>query len=400
MDNQTIKNFVADQLKAGLSTEDITTQLRTAGWDEDTIQTAFTAARDTITPTPPIATPPVQTSALSNQMDDLLQQDAPEEKPTAVETNLTTHPDTVPLPPPTGRSRFKTGLKLFTQSFRIMRSNPELLRYAAMSTLWTFAITALLVAVILFDAFSNSPILTYRYINSAGETDFSVTWIGFLLGVGVTYIFTVVASFYGVALASHALGIFRGQPGHYRDHIKKAIKKLPAILVFSLITTIVGYILRVIEERFRLIGWIVAKLLGALWTVATSFVLPVIADSDDNGAKAISHSVKLFKEHWGETIIGRVAVGGAVMVLYLGIGLPIFIGLAFGLTVAFGMIGALIAFGIYILGLVLLVIFSTLADSIITTSLYYYAQHGAVPPSYSPELLGEVFTEKKKKTKK
>ncbi len=403
MNQEKIKAFVMAQLKAGLSTEDITIQLRTAHWSEADIEAAFAAAREEIAPTPIAAAPAPRLEMAPSVSPEMHTSSSSETEDTAEFSTATTQPSTeqptATLPPPSGRGSFKTGLKLFTQSIRIMRSNPGLLRYAAMSTGWTVLIMVLFAAIAIIDS-SKSSIFFASGTDIDGSSTLEPTLYGFMLIILVGYTVSTIAAFYGVAISSHALAIFRGEPGGYKDHISKARQKLRTILVFSLINLIVGYILSLLESRFRIIGWIVSKILGALWKLSTSFVLPVIADSDDSGTKAIKSSMTLFKNNWGETITGRVAAGGAVMLLYFLVGIPLFFILFIALTAALGVIGLIIALLLLLLGFLLLAIIASLADSIVTTSLYYYSKYNAIPPTYSPELLSDVLIRKKSKKSK
>lgn len=63
----------------------------------------------------------------------------------------------------------------------------------------------------------------------------------------------------------------------------------------------------------------------------------------------------------------------------------------------FGVIGILIALGLYVVGILILTVLGSLASNILNVCLYYYAQYKVIPPAFSPELLASVFIEKKKK---
>lgn len=403
MNKEQNKTFVMDQLKAGVSVKDIVIQLHTAQWSNSAIEEAFAAARQELSPAPetlisqPAAEP--TTPSLSGEMAALIQEDSATNTVSEASPSLHQQPaaaTAATLPPSSGRGSFKTGLALFMQSIRFMRNNPGLLRYAAMSTAWSLLLAIVVAVVAIFDSSSNQ-LLFLKTHDYSSRSSIEPTSLGLVLLVVMAYVISSIVAFYGVAISSHTLAIFRGKPGTYKDHIAKARKKLPAILVFALINTVVGYILGFLEQRLRILGWIVSKIFGILWKLATSFVLPVIADSDVSGTKAIRNSITLFKSNWGETVTGRVAAGGAVMSLYFLLAFPIALVLLILLAPLLGAIGVLITIMLLLFGFLCLAVISSFADSIVTTSLYYYATYRAIPPSYSPELLADVFKEKKSK---
>jgi hypothetical protein len=265
-----------------------------------------------------------------------------------------------------------------------------------MSMAWSLGIFTAVMVIAIFDA-THAQKLFYGTIDSTGSRSYSATLPGFLLLVVSSYMATVATYYYGVALSSHVLAIFRGAPSEYKQHIALARKRFTAIAVYALIATVVGYLLRLLEERFKLVGFIISRILGALWSLATSFVLPIIADSTESGPQSIKHSVSLFKANWGETIVSRISLIGFIVILYVVIGLPLVIFLAIVLGSTIGIVGMIIALAIYLIGAIILAVLNALASNILNVCLYYYAQYKVIPPAFSPELLASVFIEKKKK---
>ena len=362
MNNTQLSNYIFQQLQQGLSPADISVQLRNAGWNEADISSGFSTAQASVVPSPiTVSTAPVQ------------------------------------LPPPLAKSRIKLGWLVFKQSIRFISINPGLIRYIIMSLIFTLIIFGVLVAIFLVDSHGSQTLFYTTYDKVADTTAYGATVLGFIVTVLFGYVGTFVTYYYGVALASHVLAIFHATPGTYKEHIALARKRLPAIAVYALIATVVGYILRTIEERFKIIGWIIARILGVLWALATTFVLPIIADTNENAPKSIKHSIALFKSTWGETITGRIALTGFLFIIYFLIGIPVTIALTVGLGTLFGIIGAVIAIVIFIIGIIIISTLEVLASNVLNVSLYYYAQYKTIPPSFSPELLASVFVAKKAK---
>ena len=394
MQNSQISQYILSQIKSGLAPEDITAQLRGAGWQEADIVAGFEQAQAQIAP-PPVQAPAVDTPTqpTPQQFADQPAMSTQPNEPVATDVNSpASQPARQQLPPPIKRGRMKTGWLLFKQSLAIIKTNPALWRYMVMSMLVTFLFIILIIAITVIDMFTTNLIA----VPGADDT-YDVTLLGYALGVLATITMTSVTFYYATALSSHVLSIFRGEQTQYAQHIKAARSKLPAIITFAIITVIIGYILRTLEQRFRLVGWIISKIIGILWALATTFVISIIADSEASAPTSIKQSIALFKENWAETITSRVTLGGALFLVYFLVMIPVTFVLFMVFGALFGSVGLFIAAAIFIVGVVVLSILETLATNILNVCLYYYAKYGIIPPSFSPELLASVFVDKKKK---
>lgn len=384
-----LTTYIVKQLQSGLTPDDIAGQLRGAGWREENIQEGFSSAHEILQPTP--------AEAPSSQI-------SPGEPPNSPESEgAQPQPDTevqqvqAVLPAPIQRGKLKTGWLLFKQSLSILRTYPGLMKYPAISIAISLVLTGLIIGLFVYDAVSNTNALSTEYINYQGERDREATVPGMLLGLTFYLLTAFVTYFYATALSAHVLSIFRGEAGATSTFIRTARSKSGAIAVYSLIDVTIGLLLRFIAERFKLLGWIVSKILGALWSLATTFTVPIIADTSDNGLAAVKRSLSLFKANWGETIVGRVSMGGLALLAYLAVFLPLMFLLFILLGGLLQEIGILIAFAIFFIGIIAFVTVEIAATHILNTALYYFAQYKVIPPSFDPELLASVFVQKKKK---
>ena len=68
-------------------------------------------------------------------------------------------------------------------------------------------------------------------------------------------------------------------------------------------------ILQAIREKGGWIGRIIAGVFGIAWTYVTFFIIPVLI-YEKKGSRLLSDvSASLFKQTWGETIIGTIGFG-------------------------------------------------------------------------------------------
>src|SRR5256884_7815336 len=166
----------------------------------------------------------------------------------------------------------------------------------------------------------------------------------FLLGMFTLYVVNYfVIVFFNVALVGVANSRLMGGTWTFRDGIALAWERKGTILQWALVAATVGVILRTLEERMGLIGRLIMRLIGIAWALACYFVVPVLAFEDLTPIDAVKRSSKLFRDTWGEKVIGGFllsvvffvflfpAIGFVILAAYLG-GAA---GLLFGLAIMF-----------------------------------------------------------------
>jgi len=159
-----------------------------------------------------------------------------------------------------------------------------------------------------------------------------------------------------------------------RSALGAAWARIGAILMWGLVAGTVGMILKAIQERSEWIGKIVAGLLGAAWSLATFFVVPVLVLERKPVGGSFKRSWGLVKEAWGEAVIGGGGIGLAstifVIPLMLLVGFLANVGLV-GLAIATALGG----------GALLMVVFAAL-QSVYVAALYRYATTRSAPEGF------------------
>src|SRR5256885_575840 len=181
-------------------------------------------------------------------------------------------------------------------------------------------------------------------------------------------------------------GVHRAYYGNrrwtFRDGIALAWERKGTILQWALVAATVGVILRTLEERMGLIGRLIMRLIGIAWALACYFVVPVLAFEDLTPIDAVKRSSKLFRDTWGEKVIGGFSLSMVSLVLMLpGIGLVIAAAFLAGIN---GMMVGLILMVLYFL---VLSVFMSAVGGIFNAALYRYACFKQVPPAFSEELI-------------
>jgi hypothetical protein len=276
-------------------------------------------------------------------------------------------------------NRFQRSFRLLSQSLAIIRSDRSLLWFPVLSA----AFTLIAVAIVLVPAVVLLP---------GATADSAHTWPMLVVAGLAGYAATAVATYFNVALVSCAARSFHGEDTSAGEGMRAANARLGSILLWALIASLVGMVIRAVEQRAGL-GSIVARLLGAGWAIATYFVIPVLAFEQVGPADAVRRSIATVRRSWGESLIGNVGLGIATFLLALpliGVGL---LGAALvGASPAAGVGLLVVAAG---LGVVLLVVSSAMGQ-IYKTAVYLYAETGEIA-GYSSELLEGAFRDKRRR---
>jgi hypothetical protein len=114
------------------------------------------------------------------------------------------------------------------------------------------------------------------------------------------------------------------------------------ILTWSLLTSTVGTVLQIIQDRLGFLGAIVNWVGGLAWGIATFVVVPVLVAEDVGPVTAIKRSAHVLRETWGTSL--RTAGRGFILGLGLWL-IPVAVG-AVGLVMALTGSGTVLVFGI------------------------------------------------------
>jgi hypothetical protein len=212
----------------------------------------------------------------------------------------------------------------------------------------------------------------------------------FLLGMFTLYVtnyFVIV--FFNVALVGVANSRLMGGTWTFRDGLELAWERKGTILQWALVAATVGVILRTLEERLGLIGRLIMRLIGIAWALACYFVVPVLAFEGLSPIAAVKRSSKLFRDTWGEKVLGGFSLSLVSMVLVLpGIGLWI-VAMFLG-----GLSGLLVGTILMVLYFLLLAVFMSAVGGIFNAALYRYACFKQVVPAFSAELIASAWAPK------
>ena len=277
-----------------------------------------------------------------------------------------------------GGGRIRNGWALARQSFRLLMLDKALLVFPLLSAISCF----LVLGGFLAGAWASG------IVEGEAAAEGPIGWLLLFAYYFVNY-FVIV--FFNSALVACAVIRFRGGVPTLGAGLRAARECLPQIAAWALLAATVGVLLRMIEERVQVLGRIVIALLGAAWTIAAYFVVPLLVVEKLGPVDALKGSAAVLKKAWGESIVGNA---GVALITFLGTLLLVLLtGVA---TVALAIKLSSIAIVVAGLGLiVLLVVLSALIgsalNSIVLSALYLYATEGKVPEAFAGARLEDAF---------
>lgn len=262
---------------------------------------------------------------------------------------------------------------LVQKSFGILLSDKELLYMPIAS-----GIACLCVSVIILAAYAlifPSEVTAFAAMSGSHRLPITQGMWACLFVFYLANYFVVV--FFNVALVAAASSRLAGGKATINYGLQVAWQRKSKIFQWALLASTVGILLNMLEERLGWLGRLVTRLIGVAWTLATFFVVPLLAAEDIGPAEALARSAELFTETWGEQLIGGFSFGMIFMLLAIpSIALPFLLGSAFGSA---GVVTGAILMIVYWL---LLSVVSSAVQGIFTAALYGYATTKQIPPTF------------------
>jgi hypothetical protein len=252
--------------------------------------------------------------------------------------------------------RLKTGFVLTKDSLLVMRHNPELFLFPAVSGLAGLGFLVVFLGV------------TFGLL--AASLDALA-----LVGLFVTYlVLTFVSSFFAAAMVHQTREVLAGSDASLREGMAAAWEVKGSLLVWSLISATVGILINAIENSDSRLGRLVGAVFGVAWTLMTFFVVPVIVFERVSTKEMFTRSAGTFKQTWGETPISLLGINVVSAVVALPFALP-------GIYL-FDAGFVLTGIGLLFVGALLSFLIAQTLQGVVKTTLYLYASDGTRPEEF------------------
>lgn len=188
-----------------------------------------------------------------------------------------------------------------------------------------------------------------------------------------------IGIYFNVALVSIASNRLGGGQATLSDGLQIAWERKWSILQWALLSATVGMLLQMLERRLRFLGRFVASIIGMAWTLASFFVVPLLAAEDMGPVEALSKSGRIFRKTWGEEVVGGFSFGLIFSLLALpGLLLPMM-----GARLRLGPAPMLAGAAVMVTYWLLLGVINSAARGIFVAALYRYANDQRVSGGFS-----------------
>lgn len=304
------------------------------------------------------------------------------------------------------RDKFARSWSIFTSSIRVIGQHKKLLLFPFITSVCSVVMMLFFLAPTLLYPSGHSWLEAEHWqavgslfgtLPETGGDQRTVHLTGLAYAViAIVYMVSMfLASFFNTAFYHQILQALAGGPVSIRAGIAFARTRLLSILMWSLLASTVGLIIKALEERLGWLGRWVMKLVGVVWSVASVFAIPVIVrEGNTNPITLLRNSASTLRKTWGEALIGYA--GLTVGTWIVAVGSLVFVGGAIALAAAleFGAI-IFIAVSVWLIGILTYSYLISVAGHIYRASLYVYATEGVVPAPYTPAMMDAAWKVKK-----
>lgn len=210
----------------------------------------------------------------------------------------------------------------------------------------------------------------------------------FFVPIFMMYVVTyAIGIFFQAAVVAGATERLRGGDPTIGSALSAAARRIVPILMWAVVAATVGMLLRSLRDRAGFLGRIAVAIVGAAWSLATFFVVPVLVLEEESIGGSFSRSLELFRKMWGESFVGGATIGMAAVCAW--VTLIASVGL-----LAWARLG-IAAFAVGAAGAIFLAVLFPALQGVFVASLYQYATQGTTPRGFDPALLSQAFVAKR-----
>jgi hypothetical protein len=270
--------------------------------------------------------------------------------------------------------RVSNGWKLSMNSFKVLKQNKNLIIFPILSGASLLLIMGSFFTIILASAGWDA--------DNIRETSTTTNYLFVFLYYLVNYFIVV---FFNMALIHCTKLYFQGEEPTIQKGIQFSLSRVGTIFSWAIFAATVGTILRIITESAGTLGKIITSLIGIVWSIATFFVVPVIAYENLGPIAAFKRSGQIMREKWGESLTATFSFGLIQFLAIVIVALPLFlIGLA---------INPIVGFVFAIMGIFIIVAIFSAARTIFISAVYFNINDEPVK-HFDQQMLDNLFKEK------
>jgi hypothetical protein len=249
-------------------------------------------------------------------------------------------------------TRLSNGWQLALNSFAVLKANRQLIILPVLSAIAMLLVISSFVAAM----FASTGWDAESVRQQSAVANYTILFLYYL----VNY-FVVV--FFNTALVHCTHLYFNGEEPTVAKGLHFAVSRIGAIFAWAIFAATVGTILRAIQDKVGSLGRIITGLIGIVWSVATFFVVPIIAYENLGPIAAFKRSASMMKEKWGESIGASFSFGIIQFLAILLLAIPSF--------VLGWLVHPIAGIALFALGLFVIIVLFSAAKVIFVSAVYH-----------------------------
>jgi hypothetical protein len=271
-------------------------------------------------------------------------------------------------------TRLSNGWDITMNSFKVLKENKQLI---------IFPILSGISMILILGSFGTALFAASGWdVENLNSDNAVVTYSLVFLFYLVNY-FVVV--FFNMALIHCTRLYFKGEEVTVKKGLQFSMTRIVAIFSWAVFAATVGTILKLIQENVGWIGKIITGLIGIVWSIATFFVVPVIAYENVGPVDAFKRSSQLMKQKWGESLASTFSLGLIHLLALLIVAVPLFF--------VGNLIHVLLGAGLALTGIVLVSAVMSATQTIFISAVYHNITGDPVH-HYNQQLIDNMFQHK------
>ena len=209
--------------------------------------------------------------------------------------------------------RISNGWKLAMSSFKILKANQQLIIFPILSSISLVLVIGSFFTFLLADSDWD--------IDNMGN----MSQIGYYASVFLFYVVNYfIVVFFNMALIHCTRLYLNGEEVTIKKGLQFSVSRIGVIFSWAMVAATVGLILKAIQDNASILGKIITGIIGLVWSIATFFVVPIIAYENVGPIDAVKRSSQMMKEKWGESITAGFSFGLIHFIGMLVICVPLF----------------------------------------------------------------------------
>jgi Family of unknown function (DUF6159) len=272
--------------------------------------------------------------------------------------------------------RLSNGWTIAMNSFKVLKENKQLIIFPVLSGLSILLIMASFVTAAFAAAGWDIDKLD---IEEKGTPLYYLILFAFYI---VNY-FVVV--FFNMALIHCTRLYFRGEEVTIKKGLQFSLSRIRSIFAWAFFAATIGLLLRTIQENSGALGKIITGIIGIVWSVATFFVVPVIAYENAGPLEAFKRSSSMMKQKWGESLGANFGFG---LIQFLGILI-----VAFPLYFIGALFNPIAAIALAVTGGFVIISIISAAQTIFVSAVYHNITGDPVK-HFNEQLVDQLFEKK------